>query len=157
MRRKTFQSHVFQLGFAEATVIAKKTAKTVKCAIKKKVRHKVYGTVKTTTTKLLVHDELDECVPGDRVLLKQSRPHSKRKHWIIYDITKKYKPAVFLRQHPEYIPEHTKEPWGLIPELQYNNEPIPFYREALRSRPVTDAKTTKPKKDRKVKKQKKKK
>lgn len=98
----------FKQGFAEALVVSKKLPKTVTVAVWRKHLNKKYKVTKTVKSTLMVHDELDECVPGDRVVIKQCRPMSKQKHFAIFDIIKKYKPAVFLQQHPEYLVTRTE-------------------------------------------------
>jgi small subunit ribosomal protein S17 len=75
--------------------------KTVMVSIPRIEVHKKYKVRRSTQTVLMVHDELNECVPGDRVLIRQCRPYSKRKHWIIHDIIEPYKPAEYLRKHPD--------------------------------------------------------
>lgn len=64
--------------------------------------------MRTVKSTLMVHDELDECVPGDRVVIKQCRPMSKLKRFAVFDIIKKYKPAEFLQKHPEYLSTRTE-------------------------------------------------
>lgn len=65
---------------------------------------------------LMVHDELNECVPGDRVIIRQCRPMSKRKHHMVYEIAQKYKPAEFLRKNPQYLSTKT-EGADVVPSL----------------------------------------
>eukprot|EP00211_Chloroparvula_japonica_P012126 CAMPEP_0119147380 /NCGR_PEP_ID=MMETSP1310-20130426/40266_1 /TAXON_ID=464262 /ORGANISM="Genus nov. species nov., Strain RCC2339" /LENGTH=142 /DNA_ID=CAMNT_0007139347 /DNA_START=36 /DNA_END=461 /DNA_ORIENTATION=- len=52
--------------------------------------------------RLLVHDEENACRVGDHVLIRQSRPISRRKHHIIYAITKKEPGRAWLDSHPDY-------------------------------------------------------
>jgi small subunit ribosomal protein S17 len=89
-------------------VLSKKTNKTLICAVWRKVLNRKYKVWKRVKTTLMVHDELNECVPGDRVLIKQCRPMSSRKRHMVFDIIHKYKPADFLRKHPEYAPTKAK-------------------------------------------------
>jgi small subunit ribosomal protein S17 len=105
----------FRQGFAESLVLSKKTNKTLICAVWRKVLNKKYKVWKRIKTTLMVHDELNECVPGDRVLIKQCRPMSKRKRHMVFDIIHKYKPADFLRKFPEYA-ETQKKGAQVIPE-----------------------------------------
>lgn len=92
-------------GFAEAVVISKKMTKTVMVNVDRVVKHKKYGVTRNMTSTLMVHDELNEAVPGDKVLIRQTMPISKNKHFIIHDIISKYKPAEFLRLNPELKPK----------------------------------------------------
>eukprot|EP01122_Echinamoeba_exundans_P006773 TRINITY_DN1972_c0_g1_i1.p3 TRINITY_DN1972_c0_g1~~TRINITY_DN1972_c0_g1_i1.p3 ORF type:complete len:128 (-),score=18.10 TRINITY_DN1972_c0_g1_i1:607-990(-) len=93
----------FRQGFAEALVVSKRLPKTVTVAVWRKHLNKKYKVFKTVKSTLMVHDEMDECVPGDRVVIKQCRPMSKQKRFTVFDIIKKYKPAEFLQNHPEYL------------------------------------------------------
>ena len=70
-------------------VLSKKMAKTATVVIERIVKHKLYGKYITRTTKLLVHDEQDTCQEGDIVIIKQSRPYSKRKSWELVEVVKK--------------------------------------------------------------------
>lgn len=92
-------------GFAEAVVISKKMAKTAMVNVDRVVKHKKYGVTRNMTSTLMVHDELNEVVPGDKVLIRQIMPVSKNKSFIIHDIISKYKPAEFLRLNPELKPK----------------------------------------------------
>jgi small subunit ribosomal protein S17 len=86
----------------EATVLWKKQAKTAMCLVKTLVEHPKYGKRYHHMTKLLVHDEYDEVHEGDIVLLRQSRPYSKRKRHIVDSIKK---PEIG-RGHFDKMPEH---------------------------------------------------
>jgi small subunit ribosomal protein S17 len=98
-------SVAWKAGLAEALVVAKRTSKTVKVAIRRKVIHRKYHWVKYMRSYLLAHDEFNQCVPGDKVVIKQSRPYSALKKFAIVEISEKYKPADFLRKHPELHPD----------------------------------------------------
>jgi small subunit ribosomal protein S17 len=70
-------------------VISDKMAKTVTVAIIRKVKHPHVGKYLTRTTKLMAHDEKEEAKPGDRVMIKEVRPISKNKRWLVVEILKK--------------------------------------------------------------------
>jgi len=53
--------------------------------------------------KYMVHDEENEMDPGDEVLIKKSKPHSKRKHWEFYKFAKKDPGASWARRFPEVV------------------------------------------------------
>lgn len=95
----------WKAGLAEALVVAKRASKTVKVAVRRKVIHRKYHWVKYMRSYLLVHDEFNQCVPGDKVIIKQSRPYSALKRFAVVEVSEKYKPAEFLRRHPELSPE----------------------------------------------------
>lgn len=102
-------STVWKAGLAEALVVSKRNAKTVKVAIRRKVMHRKYNWVKYMRSFLMVHDEFNQCVPGDKVVIKQSRPYSALKRFAIVEISEKYRPAAFLEKHPELHPDGLKD------------------------------------------------
>ncbi|CAA3009293.1 uncharacterized protein LOC111374950 [Olea europaea var. sylvestris] len=72
-------------------VISNKMQKSVVVAVDRLFYHKVYNRYVTRTSKFMAHDEQNQCNLGDRVKLEPTRPLSKRKHWVVVDILKKYK------------------------------------------------------------------
>ena len=72
-------------------VISDKMDKTVVIAIKTRVRHPLFGKIMNRTTKLKAHDENNECSVGDRVLVMETRPISREKHWRVVEIVEKAK------------------------------------------------------------------
>ena len=62
-------------------VVSNKMDKTVSVLIQRTVKHSVYEKYLRRTTKLLAHDENNECREGDLVVIESSRPISKRKAW----------------------------------------------------------------------------
>jgi small subunit ribosomal protein S17 len=66
---------------AVGRVVSDKMQKTVAVSVERLVRHGAYGKYVRRTTKLLAHDESDECREGDVVEIVESRPMSRRKAW----------------------------------------------------------------------------
>ena len=62
-------------------VVSTKMDKTVAVAIERLVKHEKYGKYIRRTTKLLAHDEKNECKEGDLVDITPCRPLSRRKSW----------------------------------------------------------------------------
>lgn len=62
-------------------VTSDKMDKTVAVQIRRTVRHPLYGKYIRRGTKVLAHDEGNECRPGDTVVIQSSRPLSRRKSW----------------------------------------------------------------------------
>ncbi len=62
-------------------VISNKMQKTVTVAVERLVRHAKYGKYIRRTTKLLAHDENNECREGDLVAIEECRPLSRQKNW----------------------------------------------------------------------------
>lgn len=69
-------------------VTSAKMQKTVTVQVDRSHRHPVYGKVLRKKKKYLVHDEIG-CQPGDKVMMVESRPLSKRKRWVIEQILHK--------------------------------------------------------------------
>ena len=62
-------------------VASNKMDKTISVLIQRTVKHPLYGKYIKRSTKLLVHDENNECNEGDVVVIEASRPISKNKSW----------------------------------------------------------------------------
>lgn len=69
-------------------VVSDKMQKTVVVAVTRTFRHPLYGKVVHKTKKYKAHDELG-CQIGDEVLIVESRPISKTKHWVVEKILKR--------------------------------------------------------------------
>ena len=72
-------------------VVSDKMDKTVVVAIKDNVKHPLYKKIIKRTVKLKAHDEQNACGVGDRVLVMETRPLSKDKHWRVAEIIEKAK------------------------------------------------------------------
>ncbi len=62
-------------------VVSNKMDKTITVAVERLVKHPTYGKYVRRTTKLLAHDENNECQEGDTVSITPCRPLSRRKSW----------------------------------------------------------------------------
>jgi small subunit ribosomal protein S17 len=65
------------------TVVSNKMDKTITVLIERRERHPIYGKYVRRSTKLHAHDEKNECRPGDRVTVRECRPLSKTKTWVL--------------------------------------------------------------------------
>lgn len=65
-------------------VIGTKMPKTATVKVERLWRHPIYRKTVKRTKKYLTHDELG-VQPGDRVRIRESRPRSRRKRWIIVE------------------------------------------------------------------------
>ena len=63
------------------TVVSSKMNKTVSVAVERLVKHPTYGKYVRRTTRLLAHDENNECREGDTVAISECRPLSRHKAW----------------------------------------------------------------------------
>jgi len=70
-------------------VVSDKMDKTVSVAIERLVKHPVVGKYIRRTTKLMAHDENNECKSGDRVAISECRPIAKNKSWRVVDIVER--------------------------------------------------------------------
>jgi small subunit ribosomal protein S17 len=73
------------------TVVSNKMNKSIIVAIERRVAHPIYKKYFKKTTKLMAHDEKNECGLGDVVKLMEIRPLSKRKKWRLVEIVEKAK------------------------------------------------------------------
>ena len=65
--------------------------KTIVVAIRNRVKHPFYSKIVNTTSKVMAHDEKNECSVGDVVRLMETRPLSKRKRWRYLETVRKVK------------------------------------------------------------------
>jgi small subunit ribosomal protein S17 len=72
-------------------VVSNKMTKSITVAVERKVKHPIYGKFMNKTTKLMAHDEKNECGIGDTVRIMETRPLSKRKCWRLVEIIEKAK------------------------------------------------------------------
>ena len=70
-------------------VTSSKMNKSVSVAVERLERHPVYGKFVRRTTKLMAHDENNECREGDTVIIAETRPLSKRKAWRVVTIVER--------------------------------------------------------------------
>ena len=68
------------------TVVSNKMDKSIAVNIPWTVKHPLYGKYIRRTTRLLAHDENNECNEGDKVMIESSRPISKSKAWRLHSI-----------------------------------------------------------------------
>lgn len=72
-------------------VVSNKMEKSITIAVERKVKHPLYGKFMKKTTKLMAHDEKNECAIGDTVKIMETRPLSKNKCWRLVEIVEKAK------------------------------------------------------------------
>jgi small subunit ribosomal protein S17 len=72
-------------------VVSNKMEKSITVQIERKVKHPKYGKFVRRTTKLVAHDENNECNIGDTVLIMETRPLSKQKCWRLVEIIERAK------------------------------------------------------------------
>jgi small subunit ribosomal protein S17 len=62
--------------------------KTVIVRVERRVMHPVYKKFVTHSKKYVAHDEQNRFHAGDAVQIEESRPISKRKHWVVLGVPK---------------------------------------------------------------------
>jgi len=70
-------------------VVSNKMQKSVVVAVERRVQHGLYGKIQKRTSTFLAHDEKDEAKVGDRVVIAETRPMSRRKRWTLKQIVER--------------------------------------------------------------------
>jgi small subunit ribosomal protein S17 len=65
--------------------------KTITVLVERLVSHPVYGKFVRRTSKVLAHDENNECHEGDVVVVSSCRPLSKKKVWMLDRVVERTK------------------------------------------------------------------
>ena len=64
-------------------VVRDKMDKGVIVAVERRVRHEVYRKIRRRTRTFMAHDEENSARVGDRVVMTESRPLSRRKRFVV--------------------------------------------------------------------------
>ncbi|GAA5082424.1 MULTISPECIES: 30S ribosomal protein S17 [Nocardia] len=72
-------------------VVSDKMTKTIVVELEDRNRHKLYGKIIRTTSKVKAHDENEIAGIGDRVQLMETRPLSATKRWRLVEVLEKAK------------------------------------------------------------------
>ena len=67
-------------------VVSNKMNKTAVVSVERLVKHPKYGKILKRQTKVHVHDEQQVCQIGNTVKIRESRPISKLKSWVLVDV-----------------------------------------------------------------------
>jgi small subunit ribosomal protein S17 len=70
-------------------VVSDKMDKTVVVEVKRLVAHPLYHKIIRRRAKIKAHDPENTCQIGDKVLLEETRPLSREKHWRVKQILEK--------------------------------------------------------------------
>lgn len=73
----------------QGVVTGDKTAKTRRVEVSRRVQHPKYGKFLKQRTVCYVHDEINESHLGDLVEIRESRPLSKTKRWVLVRVVTK--------------------------------------------------------------------
>jgi small subunit ribosomal protein S17 len=72
-------------------VVSNKMENTIVIAVKRKIKHPIYGKFVNRTSKFYAHDEQNTCNIGDTVKIMETRPLSKLKRWRLVEIIERVK------------------------------------------------------------------
>jgi small subunit ribosomal protein S17 len=67
-------------------VVSNKMDKSVTVLLERQIKHALYGKYIKRSTKVLAHDEENNCGEGDTVMIAECRPLSKLKSWRVIEI-----------------------------------------------------------------------
>jgi len=70
-------------------IASDKTDKTVVVEVQRRLMHPVYKKFVSSRRRYMAHDPNGECHVGDTVEIKESRPMSRRKRWIVCRVIEK--------------------------------------------------------------------
>lgn len=70
-------------------VVSDKMQKTVVVRVDRMAQHPLYDKPVIRAKKYMAHDEENVCSKGDRVLIRESRPLSRHKRWVVAEILEK--------------------------------------------------------------------
>jgi small subunit ribosomal protein S17 len=70
-------------------VVSNSMQKSAVVAVERQVRHGLYGKTQRRTTRFLAHDEGNAAKIGDRVVIVECRPLSRRKRWTVVRVIEK--------------------------------------------------------------------
>ena len=74
-KTKIISAKVLKTGMNKSAVVS----------VERLVKHPVNGKFIKRSTKYHIHDEKNKCVVGDVIKIKQSRPISKTKTWVLVE------------------------------------------------------------------------
>ncbi len=71
------------------TVVSNRMEKTAVVSVERTVKHRFYQKYVRRRSRYAVHDEMNACRIGDRVLITESKPISRTKRWRVSRIVEK--------------------------------------------------------------------
>ena len=72
-------------------VVGDKMSKSITVAVRRKVKHPMYGKFVLKTKKYVAQDDTNDCNIGDTVKIMETRPLSKSKCWRLVEILERAK------------------------------------------------------------------
>jgi small subunit ribosomal protein S17 len=72
-------------------VTSAKMQKSITVAVRRQMKHPMYGKYLERSSQMMVHDEDNEAAEGDTVRIMETRPISKNKRWRLVEIVERAK------------------------------------------------------------------
>ncbi len=72
-------------------VVSDRMDKTITVLVERKLKHPLYGKFVKRSKKFMAHDQNNECKPGDKVKIMETRALSKNKRWRLVEILERAK------------------------------------------------------------------
>ncbi len=72
-------------------VVSSKMDKTISVAIRRQIKHPIYGKFIKKTSRLMAHDEENDANEGDTVRIMETRPLSRNKRWRLVEVVERAK------------------------------------------------------------------
>ncbi|MBM4147445.1 MAG: 30S ribosomal protein S17 [Lentisphaerae bacterium] len=73
----------------KGTVVSKSGNKTIVVETERRYRHSEYGKVLRRKQRFHAHDEDNAASQGDKVVIRECRPMSRMKRWVLVSVTQK--------------------------------------------------------------------
>ena len=80
---------IFKKSNTIGKVVSASMDKSISVTVERRIKHPLYNKYISKTTKIMAHDQNNDCKVGDIVSLNEIRPISKRKSWVLSEIIKK--------------------------------------------------------------------
>jgi small subunit ribosomal protein S17 len=105
----TLRPHEARRRTMQGRVVSNKMQKTVVVAVESVRQHPLYKRNIRRTKRFKAHDEMNRCQVGDLVIIAESRPISKDKHWVVREIVKEtIGPGLEVLQEEAVLAEVTR-------------------------------------------------
>lgn len=72
-------------------VVSNKMTDTIVVLVERRIQHPKYGKFLRRSTKVYAHDKGNQCQIGDVVTVRECRPISKTKSWMLVEVNSKVK------------------------------------------------------------------
>ena len=79
---------IFKKSNTIGKVVSASMDKSINVVVERRVKHPLYNKYISQTTRIMAHDQNNDCKVGDIVSLNETRPMSKRKSWALNKIIK---------------------------------------------------------------------